>query len=83
MAPGAKGAKMIEREENVEMPDRLRRSAEMSAKLEARRRHHVWDRARRLRFEAEGLLEELVEEPPEGLAEVRGEEGGLKFIPLQ
>jgi hypothetical protein len=68
MAPGAKGAWMIKSEENVEMPDRLRRSAEMSANLEARMRHGVWDRARRLEFETEGLVE------------VRGETDS-KFMP--
>jgi len=66
---------MIKSDENVEMSDRLRRSAEMSANLEARMRHRIWDRARRLGFEAEGLLEELAEGPPEGLVEVRGEAG--------
>jgi hypothetical protein len=66
---------MIESEENVEMPDRLPRSAEMSATLEARMRHRVWDRARSLEFEAEGLLERLAEGPSEGLVEVRGEAG--------
>jgi hypothetical protein len=55
------------------MPDRLRRSAEMSANLEARTRHHVWDRARSLEFEAEGLAEGLLEGLGEGLVEVRGE----------
>jgi hypothetical protein len=68
---------MIESEANVEMTDRLRRSAEMSAKLEARTPHRVWDRARRLEFEAEGLLEG----PAEGLVEVGGE-ADSKLMPF-
>jgi hypothetical protein len=52
----------------------------MSANLKARTRHRVWDRARRLEFEAEGPLEGLAEGPPEDLVEVRGE-AGSKLMP--
>src|SRR5689334_11975468 len=71
---------MIESEAKVEMTDRLRRSAEMSANLEARMRHRVWDRARSLELEAEDPLEGLAEGPLEGLVEVRGE-AGSKLMP--
>jgi len=71
---------MIESETNVEMTDRPQRSPEMSANREARMRHRVWDRARGLELEAEGLLEGLAEWPPEGLVEVRGE-ASSKLMP--
>src|ERR1051325_2729661 len=71
---------MIKSEEDVEMPDRLRRSAEMAANSEARKRRRVWDRARRLELEAEGPVEGLGEGPAEGLVEVRGESGS-KLMP--
>lgn len=71
---------MFESDENEEMHDRLRRSAEMSASPEARMRHRVWDRARGLGCEAEGPVEGLGEGPPEGLVEVR-REAGSKLMP--